>query len=172
MQLNLWHVDADWHPGLWSSTRNPESGGKKSGMKGLNNKTMHFNLGKKKNRKWWHSRDSGVRKGLWSSSVEDGLKTGQPAIVRNWSCTQAEHRASPKFPAALGEGHLLHFPVGRLSIPVGWINLCFFSCYTSLFQRTLKMKPVPSLTAVKGNDAKNIPPLLSLPPDCLSVSRC
>lgn len=139
-------------------------------MKGLDNKSMYFNFGKEEEQKAV-TQPNGVRKGPWSISVKDGLKPGQPAFIRGRSCTQDEHRTSPKFPAALAWGHLLHFPLGHLSTPVGWINLCFFSCCTSLFQSTLKMKPVPRLAAVKGVMLKISHPC-SPSPDCLSVSRC
>lgn len=70
-------------------------------------------------------------------------------------------------------GTVISFISQWVICPYLWVgfNLCLFSWCTSLFQSTLKMKPVPSLAAVKGVMLKISHPC-SPSPDCLSVSRC
>lgn len=99
-------------------------------------------------------------------------------FVRDRSYMQAEHGECVEMLCCLGcrSSHSFYsrsFVHTQGQARLGWINLCFPSWQTSLFWCTLKMKlmlDTPSLTAVKGNDAKNIPPLLSLP--LSTVSPC
>lgn len=122
-----------------------------------------------------------MEKDLCNSTVEDGLKSDETAFVRDRSYTQAEHGACTEMlhcfgcrsPHSVPSRSFVH-PQGR--VRCGWINLCFPSWYTSLFQSTLKMKPVPKTHQVsqlsKGMMLKISYPCFPPSPDRLCMSRC